>query len=118
MHSTKIAALLVICLIAPLAYSKGADAPALYQRVDIEELLSSYSERTGTKFVLDPRVKGKIETIGAKPGDIDQESLIKILKMHNFATIEGKNFIYVVPQNIVENKDGEFGKELGKPWGK
>ena len=73
---------------------------------------------TGTKFVLDPRVKGKIETIGAKPGDIDQESLINMLRILNFVALEGENFIYIMPRNIVEIEDGKIVKEFGKFWGK
>ena len=115
MNGAKIILCLFVCMLSPFAFSE--EDRSLYMRVDVRELLNEYAERTNTKFVIDPRVKGKIETIGAKPQDIDQASLIKMLKILSFAAIEGEIFIYIVPMNLTEINDGKLARELGRAMG-
>lgn len=81
-------------------------------RMDIHEILQSYSDRTGVKFVTDPRVKGRVKMIGIELNELDQTDLNKILLVHNFVAYEKSDIVYVIPRNI----EKEFGKQIGTKW--
>ena len=86
--------------------------PEYSERTDIIHILQAYSDRTGVKFVTDPRVKARVNMIGLKLADLDQTDINKILLLHNFIAYEKSDVVYVIPI-AVENK---LGKELGTKW--
>lgn len=62
----------------------------------IQTVLENYSERTGSKFVLDPRVNIKAQLVGFDVDDIDYPTLSRIFLMHGYKAVEIDNVIYVV----------------------
>lgn len=83
---------------------KGTD-----NRLDIVSLIDGYSERTGQKFVLDPRVKANVTLLGVDANNIDYRALVGILTTYGFGTVESDDVIYVVPDILV----GEMSRKLG-----
>ena len=103
--------LLISILVSCSAF---AHEPEFSDRTDMNHILQSYSDRTGVKFVTDPRVKARVNMIGIKLEDLDQTDLNKILLIHNFVAYEKSGVVYVIPK-VLEN---EIGQEIGEKWQK
>lgn len=69
----------LVVLFSLVASIANAHEPEYSDRTDIIHILESYSERTGVKFVTDPRVKARVNMIGIKLEDLDQIDINKIL---------------------------------------
>src|SRR3990172_8270656 len=56
---------------------------------DIRAPIETVSEITGTNFIVDPRVKGKITVISARPMDGSEiyEVFLSVLKVHGYAAV-------------------------------
>jgi len=66
---------------------------------DINALVTSISEITGKNFIVDPRVKGRVSLISAKPMDEDEiyDVFLALLAVHGYAAIPGDKVIKIVP---------------------
>jgi type II secretory pathway component GspD/PulD (secretin) len=64
---------------------------------DIRDVAQAYSNRTGAKFVLDPRVSAKVNTLGIDLDSIDLPVLTSIFNMHGYEVLESRGVMYVVP---------------------
>lgn len=104
--------ILIVLLGLTSSLAAYSHEPEFSERTDIIHILQAYSDRTGVKFIADPRVKARVNMIGLKLADLDQTDINKILFMHNFVAYEKSDVVYVIPQ-AVENK---LGKELGSKW--
>ncbi len=104
---TAFAGLLTIVFLTATVFSSTAvlaeDSVKIDLRdVDIPTLIETVSRITGKNFVVDPRVKGKINLI--TPGEIDKNELyelfLSVLQVHGFSAVpSGANLIKVVPSN-------------------
>lgn len=103
---------LIALLLAGLLNVVQAHEPQYSDGMDFHHLLQAYSERTGVKFVVDPRVKGRVNMIGLSEDDLSQTNLVDILRLHNFAALEKDGIVYVLPQAVAES----FGAKLGSVW--
>jgi general secretion pathway protein D len=67
--------------------------------VDIRAFISTVSESTGKNFIIDPRVKGKVTVVSAKPVSADRlyEVFLSVLKVHGFAAIPSGDAIKIIP---------------------
>ena len=81
--------------------------------IPIDHLIEKYSENHGTKFVLDPRVKAKVNIVGFSLDEINQTGLMDILLIHNFIAHEKDGVVYVLPRAAADF----FGEDIGKIWG-
>jgi general secretion pathway protein D len=66
---------------------------------DINALVESMSVLTGKNFIVDPRVKGRVTIISAKPMDEKElyEVFLAVLGVHGFAAVPSGNVIKIVP---------------------
>lgn len=66
---------------------------------DISALITTVSEVTDTNFIVDPRVKGKVTVISARPMDTDEvyQVFLSILKVHGFAAVPTGDVVKIVP---------------------
>jgi general secretion pathway protein D len=57
------------------------------------------SQITGKNFIIDPRVKGKINVVSSKPLNADEvyNVFLSILQVHGFATVPTENAIKIIP---------------------
>ena len=67
---------------------------------DIEGVVKVMSEITGKNFVLDPRVKGTINIVSAKPMPraLAYEVFLSALRLQGFAAVEGGGIVKIVPE--------------------
>lgn len=88
--------LLSVLLLLPV---QAAPITLNLKDADINALVESMSVLTGKNFIVDPRVKGKVTIISAKPMDEKElyEVFLAVLGVHGFAAIPGNNVIKIVP---------------------
>ncbi len=90
------ALLLGAILVAP---SSAAPVTLNLKDADINALVESMSVLTGKNFIVDPRVKGRVTIISAKPMDEKElyEVFLAVLAVHGFAAVPSGNVIKIVP---------------------
>ena len=66
---------------------------------DINALIGTVAEVTGTNFIVDPRVKGKVTVVSSKPMESDEvyQVFLSILKVHGFAAVPSGSVVKIVP---------------------
>ncbi len=72
-----------------------------FEGVDINTFISQVSELTGKNFVVDPRVRGKITVISAKPlsGPEIYQVFLSVLEVHGFSAVPSGALIKIVPNS-------------------
>ena len=105
--------LLIFAVLVGFSSNAGANSPCLSDPPVLRELVKLYSERTGTKFVLDPRVRARVQLFGVSPEEIEFTTLEGIFSIHGFSAFESQGVIYVVPsvaagdlQKLIESNTG------------
>jgi len=111
MNARWIRFLLVPALVAfGAGQARGADAPAgssaadsvtvNFVNADIEGVAKAVGEVTGKNFVLDPRVKGTVSVISAKPISraLVYEVFLAALRLQGFAAVEERGLVKIVPE--------------------
>ncbi len=78
-----------------------------FEETDIRVLVNTISKATGTNFVIDPRVKGKITVLSSRPMSGDQlySTFLSILQVHGYAAIPSGNVVKIVPE-VNAKQDG------------
>jgi general secretion pathway protein D len=79
----------------------GPDVVTLnFINADIEGVVKVMSEITGKNFVLDPRVKGTINIVSAKPMPraLAYDVFLSALRLQGFAAIEDGGIVKIVPE--------------------
>lgn len=104
--------LLSVLILAPVSATEMENVP----RINIIDILDSYSKRTGTKFVADPRVKARVRLIGLGLDEIDQTDLNQILSMHSFVAYEKDGVVYVIPKAVEKYLGDQIETEYGARW--
>lgn len=90
------ALLLALLLAAPVW---AAPVTLNLKDADINALVESMSMLTGKNFIVDPRVKGRVTIISAKPMDEKElyEVFLAVLGVHGFAAVPSGKVIKIVP---------------------
>jgi|TARA_B110000971_G_scaffold1227_1_gene1224 general secretion pathway protein D len=78
---------------------QAEDVTLNFSDADLVAVINSVSQITGKNFIIDPRVKGKITVVSAKPLNKDEvyNVFLSILQVHGFATVPTKNAIKIIP---------------------
>lgn len=86
---------------------------------DIQEVIKFVADVTGRTVVIDPRVKGKVKVISAKP--LNERELLHlfrtVLEIHDFSMVEVDKVIRIIPLKdtrsspvpVSDGKDGQKG---------
>jgi len=85
----------------PSARPTGPDVVTLnFVNADIEGVVKVVSEITGRNFLLDPRVKGTISIVSAKPMSrgLVYEVFLSALRLQGFAAVEGGGIVKIIPE--------------------
>jgi general secretion pathway protein D len=71
-----------------------------FVNADIEGVVKAVSEITGKNFVLDPRVKGTINIVSARPMPRTQvyEVFLSALRLQGYAAVEERGVVQIVPE--------------------
>ncbi|WP_353572154.1 type II secretion system secretin GspD [Candidatus Albibeggiatoa sp. nov. BB20] len=79
-----------------------------FKDTDIQQLVNIVSEVTQKTFIVDPRVKAKVNVISSHPMDEKQvyAVFLSILNVHGFTAIESNNHIVkIVPDNLAKSQN-------------
>jgi general secretion pathway protein D len=78
---------------------KAEEVTLNFSDADLVAVINSVSQITGKNFIIDPRVKGKVTVVSAKPLNEDEvyNVFLSILQVHGFATVPTKNAIKIIP---------------------
>ena len=79
----------------------GPDMVTLnFVNADIEGVVKAVSEITGKNFVLDPRVKGTINIVSAKPMSraLVYDVFLSAMRLQGFAAVEERGRVAIVPE--------------------
>jgi general secretion pathway protein D len=79
----------------------GPDVVTLnFVNADIEGVVKAVSEITGKNFVLDPRVKGTVNIVSAKPmsRSLVYQVFLSAMRVQGFAAVEERGMVLIVPE--------------------
>jgi general secretion pathway protein D len=79
----------------------GPDLVTLnFVNADIEGVVKAVSEITGKNFVLDPRVKGTVNIVSAKPMSraLVYQVFLSAMRLQGFAAVEERGMVMIVPE--------------------
>ncbi len=87
----------------PLLFCLGAQAQTVtlnLQGADISALITTVSEVTGKNFIVDPRVKGKVTVVSARPLQDNEvyQVFLSVLKVHGFVAVPSGEVVKIVPE--------------------
>jgi general secretion pathway protein D len=79
--------------------ASAEDVTLNFSDADLVAVINSVSQITGKNFIIDPRVKGKINVVSSKPLNADEvyNVFLSILQVHGFATVPTENAIKIIP---------------------
>jgi len=85
-----------------LAQPRSAEADTVtlnFVNADIEGVVKAVSEITGKNFVLDPRVKGTVNIVSARPVSraLVYEIFLSALRLQGYAAIEDRGVVKIIP---------------------
>jgi len=71
-----------------------------FVNADIDAVVKAVSEMTGRNFVLDPRVKGVVNIVSARPvpRTLVYPTLLSALRLQGFTAVEGDGITKIVPE--------------------
>ena len=79
--------------------TRAEDVTLNFSDADLVAVINSVSQITGKNFIIDPRVKGKINVVSSKP--LNQEEVynvfLSILQVHGFSTVPTENAVKIIP---------------------
>lgn len=79
---------------------------------DIRILINTVSRATGQNFIVDPRVKGKVTVVSAKPMSKDEiyEVFLAVLQVHGFAAVPADGIVKIVPDATAKQSSVPMGQ--------
>src|ERR1019366_8852571 len=86
---------------APAARPTGPDMVTLnFVNADIEGVVKAVSEIAGKNFVLDPRVKGTVNIVSARPMSraLVYEVFLSAMRLQGFTAVEERGRVMIVPE--------------------
>ena len=108
----------LVALLFALCAAFPATTPALaapddtvtlnFVNADIEAVVKAVAEITGRNFLIDPRVKGTINIISARPvpKSLVYPTLLSALRLQGFTVVEGEGVSKVVPEADAKQQGG------------
>jgi general secretion pathway protein D len=96
--------LAVLFLAAALAAPVGQAADDMvtlnFVNADIDAVVKAVAEMTGRNFILDPKVKGVVNIVSARPvpKSLVYPTLLSALRLQGFAAVEGDGITKIVPE--------------------
>ncbi len=101
MKRLQLLALMLASLLLALPALAADDTVTLnFVNADIDAVVRAVSEMTGRNFVVDPRVKGIVNIVSARPvpRSAVYPTLLSALRLQGFAAIEGDGVTKIVPE--------------------
>jgi general secretion pathway protein D len=101
-------AIAMAALPAPFAHAADEPVTLNFVNAEIDAVIKAVAEITGRNFVVDPRVKGTINIISARPvpRSLVYPTLLSALRLHGYAAVEGDGVIKIVPEADAKQQGG------------
>ncbi|HEX6945283.1 MAG TPA: secretin N-terminal domain-containing protein, partial [Casimicrobiaceae bacterium] len=125
-------AALAACLaaLAEPARAQGAAAPAPaatpvqpagdsvtlnFVNAEIDAVVKAVAEITGRNFIVDPRVKGTVNIVSARPvpRNLVYPTLLSALRLSGYAAVETDGVVKIVPEADAKTQGGSVGRGSG-----
>jgi general secretion pathway protein D len=92
--------LLAVLLSAAPARAAEETVTLNFVNADIEAVVKAVAEMTGRNFVLDPKVKGTINIVSARPVPVSlvYPTLLSALRLQGFSAVESDGLVKIVPE--------------------
>jgi general secretion pathway protein D len=101
----------------PLQTSAPAtDAVTLnFVNAEIDAVVRAVADITGRNFIVDPRVKGTINIVSARPvpRNLVYPTLLSALRLAGFAAVESDGIVKIVPEADAKTQGGAVGRASG-----
>src|SRR5438067_2618373 len=97
---------------APTADAQDTDTVTLnFVNADIDAVVKAVAEITGRNFILDPRVKGTINIVSARPvpKSLVYPTLLSALRLQGFTAVESDGIVKIVPETDAKQQGGPVG---------
>ena len=99
----KFMAALLLCILPVIGQAQPAEADTVtlnFVNADIEGVVKAVSEITGKNFVLDPRVKGTVNIVSARPVSrtLVYEIFLSALRLQGYAAVEDRGMVKIIPE--------------------
>lgn len=95
------------------APATAADEPVTlnFTNADIEAVVKAVAEITGKSFIVDPRVKGTVTIVSARPipRALVYPTLMSALRMQGITAVESDNVVRIVPETEARLQAGPVG---------
>jgi len=93
-------ALLILLWITPIQAQSPDTVTLNFVNADIEGVVKAVSEITGKNFVIDPRVKGTVNIVSARPvaRDLVYEIFLSALRLQGYAAVEERGLVKILPE--------------------
>jgi general secretion pathway protein D len=103
-----------------LSESQEVERPSVemdFHDVDIRDFVSYVSEVTGTNFILDPNVKGRVTVVSPTKVPVSEvfSFFQSVLEVHGYTTVEAGSVVKIVPSATARGKSVKtrFREESG-----
>jgi len=109
---------LAAALAAPLGRAADDMVTLNFVNADIDAVVKAVAEMTGRNFILDPRVKGVVNIVSARPVErsLVYPTLLSALRLQGFTAVEGDGITKIVPEADAKQQ-GSTVVMGGKPGG-
>ncbi len=79
-----------------------------FVNADVEAVIKAVSEITGRNFILDPKVKGTINIVSARPvpKSLVYPTLLSALRLQGFAAVESDGVVKILPEIDAKQQGG------------
>jgi len=91
------------------AFAQDTDGVTLnFVNADIDAVVKAVGEITGRNFLVDPRVKGTVNIVSARPvpKSLVYPTLLSALRMQGFAAVESDGIVKIVPEAEAKTQAG------------
>jgi len=98
------------------AFAQAADTVTLnFVNAEIDAVVKAVAEITGKNFIVDPRVKGTVNIVSARPvpKSLVYPTLLSALRLSGFAAVEADGVVKIVPEADAKTQGGTVGQGSG-----
>jgi len=102
---------LAIGLAVPPAAAQDEPVTLNFTNADIEAVVKAVAEITGKSFIVDPRVKGTVTIVSARPvpRSLVYPTLLSALRTQGVTAVESDNVVRIVPESEAKLQGGPVG---------
>src|SRR6516225_8478206 len=113
MSVPRLLAVILACLLLALPARAADDAVTLnFVNADIDAVVKAVAEMTGRNFVVDPRVKGVVNIVSARPvpRSLVYPTLLSALRLQGFTAVETDGVVKIVPEADAKQQGGPVAR--------